>query len=79
MTKKAESLPHQLRPEHIVLPDDEKKKILEKFNISEAQLPKIKRTDPALVGLEASVGDLIRIKRKDLSGDYDYFRRVIED
>ena len=79
MAKKTERLPHQLCPEHIVLSDEEKKKVLEKFNVSEVQFPKIKKSDPALIGLEVSVGDLVRIKRKDLSGDYDYYRRVIED
>ncbi|MFH1094952.1 MAG: DNA-directed RNA polymerase subunit RpoH/Rpb5 C-terminal domain-containing protein [Candidatus Micrarchaeota archaeon] len=79
MTKKAENLPHYLRPEHVIISDEEKKKVLEKFNISEAQLPKIKRADPALVGLEATAGDLVRIKRKDLSGDYEYYRRVVEN
>lgn len=79
MTRKVENLPHQLRPEHIILSEDEKAKLLEKLGISFGQLPKIYDSDPALIGLGAKAGNVVKIKRKDIVGDYDYFRAVIED
>jgi len=40
---------HTLQPKHVKLKADEIKVLLEKYNISLAQLPKIKSTDPALI------------------------------
>lgn len=67
-----------LVPEHIVLNEDQKKKVLEKYDTKLSSFPKIFESDPALVGLGAQSGDLIKIKRKDLTGNYDYYRVVVE-
>ena len=56
---------HILQPKHIKLGEKESKEVLEKFNVSKSQIPKILSSDPALPeGCE--VGDLIKIERKDL-------------
>ena len=81
MIKKApeETLSHELVPAHAVMSADAKQKVLEKFNASESQFPKILPTDPAIRGLGAKPGDLIQIKRKDVTGEYLYYRLVVSD
>ncbi len=68
---------HILQPKHSKLKTEEVKKILEKYNISLSQLPKIKINDPALPeGCE--VGEVIKIERKGQEGQpVDYFREVV--
>ena len=70
---------HQLVPKHIRLTDDEKKVVLEKYNIALSQLPRISREDPALRKMEEiNPGDLIKIIRPSVArGEVDYFRVVI--
>lgn len=63
---------HILQPQHIKLNEKEAQDILEKFNISQAQMPKILLSDPALPE-NCQIGDIIRIKRKD----GEYFRVVV--
>lgn len=67
---------HILQPKHTILKQEEIDKILENYNISLSQLPKIKISDPALPE-GANVGDVIKIERKDESGTHPYFRVVI--
>jgi len=63
---------HALQPKHTKLSSDEVGKVLAKFNIALAQLPKISKKDPALPeGCET--GDIVKISR----ADEDYFRVVI--
>lgn len=58
---------HILQPKHIKLNKKEADELLQKLNISKAQLPKILSNDAALPeGCE--VGDIIKIERK--SGVY---------
>tara|TARA_Y100000310_G_scaffold220467_1_gene221990 strand:+ start:235 stop:486 length:252 start_codon:yes stop_codon:yes gene_type:complete len=69
---------HKLVPKHIRLTDDQKKEILEKYNISLSQLPRISREDPALRKVEINPGDLIKIIRPSVArGEVEYFRVVI--
>ena len=67
---------HILQPKHTILKQKETDELLEKFNISLVQLPKIKITDPAMPE-GASVGDIIKIERKDEGGMHIYFRVVV--
>lgn len=67
---------HILQPKHTLLKPEETEKILDKFNISLIQLPKIKITDPALPK-GANVGDIIQIERKDEQGTHVYHRVVV--
>jgi DNA-directed RNA polymerase subunit H len=72
-------LKHVLVPEHSVLSEEEKKKLLEKYNISEKQLPKILANDPVVRKLGAKVGDVIKIIRKSpVAGECVYYRLVIK-
>ena len=68
---------HILQPKHIKIKEKEAEEILEKLNVSKAQLPKILSTDPGLPE-ECSVGDIIKIERKDEEeGKVNLYYRVV--
>lgn len=67
---------HVLQPKHSKLKQEEVSKLLTKYNISFAQLPKISKEDVAIVSLEANVGEIIKIERKTEKGTEEYFRVV---
>ena len=70
---------HELVPEHIILKDDEIKELLEKFNITPGQLPKILKSDPAVKAIEAEEGDIIKIIRQSpTAGVTEYYRLVVK-
>lgn len=66
-----------LVPKHEILDEEEKAKFLKEMNISWKQLPRINLDDPAAKMLKAKRGDIIRITRKDLAGEYYYYRIVV--
>ena len=69
---------HILQPKHTKLKSEEVKKLIEKYNISFSQLPKIKKDDPALPeGVE--IGDVFKIERKDEGKNIIYFRVVVDE
>jgi len=71
-------LNHELVPKHEVLTSQEKKEVLEKFNVTKEQLPKILESDPAVKAVNAKVGDIIRIIRKSqTAGESIYYRVVV--
>ena len=67
---------HSLQPKHSKLKSDEIKQLLEKYNISVSQLPKIKSTDPGLP-LGCLTGDIIEIERKFRDKVRIYYRVVV--
>jgi DNA-directed RNA polymerase subunit H len=67
---------HILQPKHIKLIEKETEEVLEKFNISKIQLPKILSNDPALPE-GCKVGDIIKIERKDKDKINLYYRVVV--
>ncbi|MCL9815696.1 DNA-directed RNA polymerase subunit H [Natronocalculus amylovorans] len=68
---------HELVPEHILLDDDsEVEEVLEEYNIKKTDLPKIKRTDPALPD-EAAPGDVIKIIRDSRTTDKAIVYRLV--
>ncbi len=69
---------HILKPKHTKLKEKEIEDILNKFNISKAQLPKILSTDPALPE-GCNIGDIIEIERKDEDSEQVnlYYRVVV--
>ncbi len=68
---------HILQPKHSKLKSDDVKKLLAKYNISLAQLPKISKEDVAVVSLGVETGDVVRIERKSEAGEEEYFRVVV--
>jgi DNA-directed RNA polymerase subunit H len=76
--KKEEHLSHELVPPHKILSEADRKKVLQNFGISEAHLPRILATDPALIGLSPKSGDIVQITRKGPTGDHEYYRLVVK-
>ncbi|MBI2631371.1 DNA-directed RNA polymerase subunit H [Candidatus Pacearchaeota archaeon] len=66
---------HLLQPRHTKLKPEEVKALLEKFNISLSQLPKIKADDTA-VPQESKQGDILKIERKEVDKVHTYYRVV---
>ena len=67
---------HILQPKHTKLKPNEVKELLDKYNISVSQIPKIKSTDSAIP--EGSVpGEVIKIERKDEDKINVYYRVVV--
>jgi len=67
---------HILQPKHSKLSDKESKEVLQTFNVSKSQLPKIDVVDSALPeGCQS--GDMIKIERKEGEKTYVYYRVVI--
>jgi DNA-directed RNA polymerase subunit H len=69
---------HVLVPKHIKLTEEKAELILKQYNISKKQLPKIKKTDAAIVHLNANPGDMIEIIRDSRTvGKSNYYRVVV--
>ena len=72
-------LTHDLVPEHIILKEDEIKEVLEKFNITVEQLPKILEKDPAIKEIDGEPGDVVKIIRESpTAGVSLYYRLVVK-
>ncbi len=72
-------LENMLVPKHEVLNDKDAERLLGFYNVTRDGLPKIKEDDPALKGLGARMGSIIKITRKSPSvGIAFYYRVVIE-
>ena len=66
---------HILQPKHTKLSSSEVEKLVTELNISLAQLPKIKITDPALPE-KIEIGDVIKIER-NIEGKKTAFHRAV--
>jgi len=55
---------HDLVPLHIIMSEEEKKELFEKYNITQDQLPKILNTDPVSIFIGAQPGQILKIVRK---------------
>ncbi len=67
---------HELVPDHSVLDEEALEDVLEEYNIRKTDLPKIKRSDPALPD-EATVGDVIQITRDSRTTDQAIVYRLV--
>ena len=80
MGKKVDIEKHILIPKHLKLNDKEKQELLEQYQITFQELPKIYKNDSAIRHLNPKPGDVIKIIRNDeVSGENIYFRGVIND
>ena len=69
---------HILVPKHIKLEEGRAEAILKKYNISKKQLPKIRKTDPAVLHLDVVPGDIIEIIRESPTiGKANFYRLVV--
>lgn len=69
---------HALQPKHYKLKAEEAEALLTKLNISLGQLPRIKKSDPALPP-DVKVGEIIKIERKSNKSKTNYYRVVVPD
>ncbi|MCL4335342.1 MAG: DNA-directed RNA polymerase subunit H [Candidatus Thermoplasmatota archaeon] len=75
-------LNHELVPEHYVLDSKEEEKVLRELGITKDLLPKINKSDPAIIALEQSHGDInpgsvIKIVRKSPTAGISVYYRVV--
>ena len=70
---------HNLMPKHTVCSDKEKTQILEKYNATIKDLPKILQDDAALMSIKVKLGDLVKIERDDPVTKKTVFYRVVSD
>ena len=69
---------HELVPEHTRIDESEIESVLSEYDIKRAELPKIKRKDPAMPD-GAEVGDVVKIVRDSRTTDKAVsYRLVIE-
>jgi len=79
LEKEINILKHEFVPEHIILKEEEKKELLEKFGIKAEQLPKILTNDAVVKAIGAKEGDVLKIVRKSpTAGTSVYYRFVIK-
>lgn len=71
-------LSHAMLPKMEILSEGEKGKVFKKYSIDESQLPIMLSTDPAAIALKASVGDVIKVTRKEETGECVGYRIVRE-
>ncbi len=67
---------HILQPKHSKLKPEEVKELIENYNISLSQLPKIKITDPAIAAENYPPGTVLKIERKDEDGKVNVYYRA---
>ena len=77
MAKAVEISKHNLVPKHTKASDKETEQLLERYNISVTQLPKILKNDPAIKELKLKIGDVVKIVRNSpTAGETVFYRSV---
>ena len=64
---------HELVPVHKILGKEEGEKILAEYKVTKQLIPKIRTKDPALIGMGAKLGQIVKVIRLDGS---EYYRLV---
>lgn len=69
---------HQLVPKHVILTEEERKEVLERFHAEPYQFPWIKASDPISIILGAEPGDIIKVTREsETAGRSESYRYVV--
>ena len=79
MKKEFKADKHMLIPKHVKLSDAQKEKLLEKYSVSLKDLPRVLKTDSAIISLDAKPGDVIKITRNSPTAGEAIFYRVVVD
>ncbi len=75
--KKPEIAKHVLVPKHTKLSEKQAKEVLVQYNVTVAELPQIRKKDPAIKKLGCKAGDIIEIERKSQTAGKALFYRVV--
>jgi len=67
---------HERVPDHVLLDDAEVDEVLAEYDVKRTNLPKIKRTDPAIPD-EAEVGDVVKIVRNSRTTEEAVVYRLV--
>ena len=68
---------HELVPDHVLIDDPEAiDAVLDEYDVTKTNLPKIKRTDPATPD-DAEVGDVVKIVRNSRTTDQAVVYRLV--
>ena len=70
---------HFLTPKHLKLSEKEKTALLQKYNATLKELPKILKGDAAISNLSAEVGDVVKVIRKSHTAGESVYYRVVSD
>jgi DNA-directed RNA polymerase subunit H len=76
---KKDILKHQLVPEHVILSEEEAKKVLEEMKIHAEQLPRIRTDDPVVKAIGAKEGDILKIIRESPTAGRFVTYRIVQD
>jgi len=78
MGRKFSIFDHELVPEHILLSEEEKERVLRELGVKPNLLPLIRVSDPAARAIGAKPGDLIKIvRRSPTAGRTVVYRYVV--
>ncbi|MBI3033834.1 DNA-directed RNA polymerase subunit H [Candidatus Woesearchaeota archaeon] len=77
MNKKIDVKKHILVPKYQKLSDKEKEELLQKYNVTTSELPRILKSDPMLAGVGAKPGDVMQITRNSSTAGRNVFYRVV--
>jgi DNA-directed RNA polymerase subunit H (RpoH/RPB5) len=69
---------HEFVPVHKIMSAKAVDELLAKLGVKVSNLPKILKSDPQAVKLQANVGDVLEIKRNDFGKAYLHYRQVVE-
>ncbi len=69
---------HEFVPVHKTMSADKVEEVLARLGIKASNLPKILKSDPQAVKLQAQVGDVLEIERDDFGNKYMHYRQVVE-
>ena len=77
--KKFDIAKHTLVPKHSKLSEKDKNALLERYQITVKELPRIGSKDAAIVDLDVKQGDVIKIVRKSATAGESVFYRGVFD
>jgi DNA-directed RNA polymerase subunit H len=76
---KFDVLKHEFVPRHEIMSEEEVEELMEEYEISKEQLPRILNTDPGALSVRARPGDVLKITRKsDTAGKATAYRLCVE-